>query len=158
MPRPRSSHESYPSPPGRQKFKWQTARAHYSFQKWVRGKRLVSADACLETRGITAALQHGADIIICGRAADPSPVVAAAWYWHDWHDTDFDSLAGALVAGTSSALISEKAVVAESGGDVAARHYWRIWERGFTDYIREKVVDIPFFNCIRGLSKIRSVD
>jgi hypothetical protein len=70
-----------------------------------------------------AALQHGADIIICGRVADPSPVVAAVWYWHDWHDTDFDSLAGALVAGTSSVLISEKAVVAESGGDVAARHY-----------------------------------
>ena len=60
--------------------------------KDVRGKPLVSANAYLGARDIMAALKHGADIIICGRVADASPVIAAAWYWHDWHDTDYDNL------------------------------------------------------------------
>jgi hypothetical protein len=75
--------------------------------KDVNGKPLVSANAYLGARAIIAALQYGADIIICGRVADASPVIAAAWYWHGWHDTDYDSLAGALVAGISARLALE---------------------------------------------------
>jgi hypothetical protein len=26
-------------------------------------------------------------------------VIGAAWYWHSWHDTDYDELAGSLIAG-----------------------------------------------------------
>ena len=58
---------------------------------------MVSANAYIGARGIVAALRAGADIVICGRVADASPVIAAAWYWHDWKDTDYDRLAGALV-------------------------------------------------------------
>lgn len=43
--------------------------------------------------------QEGADIIICGRVADASPVIAAAAWWHNWREDDFDQLAGALIAG-----------------------------------------------------------
>jgi hypothetical protein len=60
---------------------------------------LVSANAYLGARAIVAGLRAGADIIICGRVSDASPVIGAAWYWHDWKDTDYDRLAGALVAG-----------------------------------------------------------
>lgn len=60
---------------------------------------MVSAHAYLGARGIVAGLRQGADIIICGRVADASPVIAAAWFWHDWSDTDYDELAGALIAG-----------------------------------------------------------
>ncbi|PYI02330.1 DUF1446-domain-containing protein [Aspergillus sclerotiicarbonarius CBS 121057] len=60
---------------------------------------MVSAHAYLGARGIVDGLRRGADIIICGRVADASPVIAAAWYWHDWSETDYDSLAGSLIAG-----------------------------------------------------------
>lgn len=60
---------------------------------------MVSAHAYLGARGIVDGLRRGADIIICGRVADASPVIAAAWYWHSWSDSDYDRLAGALVAG-----------------------------------------------------------
>ena len=60
---------------------------------------MVSAHAYLGARGIVDGLRRGADIIICGRVADASPVIAAAWFWHDWSDTDYDYLAGSLIAG-----------------------------------------------------------
>ncbi|KAL4968575.1 acyclic terpene utilization AtuA family protein [Aspergillus stella-maris] len=60
---------------------------------------MVSAHAYLGARGIVHGLRNGADIILCGRVADASPVIAAAWYWHDWKETDHDQLAGSLVAG-----------------------------------------------------------
>ncbi|GES58196.1 DUF1446-domain-containing protein [Aspergillus terreus] len=60
---------------------------------------MVSAHAYLGARGIVRGLKEGAQIIICGRVADASPVIAAAWYWYDWDETDYDKLAGALVAG-----------------------------------------------------------
>jgi hypothetical protein len=60
---------------------------------------IVSANAYLGARGIVKALQAGADIIICGRVSDASPVIGAAWYWHSWTDHDYDQLAGSLIAG-----------------------------------------------------------
>jgi hypothetical protein len=60
---------------------------------------MVSAHAYLGARGIADGLRRGADIIICGRVADASPVIAAAWFWHDWSETDYDELAGSLIGG-----------------------------------------------------------
>lgn len=60
---------------------------------------MVSAHAYLGARGIVDGLRRGADIIICGRVADASPVIAAAWFWHDWSESDYDRLAGSLIAG-----------------------------------------------------------
>jgi hypothetical protein len=65
----------------------------------TKGKPMVSANAYLGARGIVRGLQQGADIIICGRVADASPVIGAACYWYGWKDTNYDALAGALVAG-----------------------------------------------------------
>jgi hypothetical protein len=48
--------------------------------------------------GIVAALNAGADIIICGRVTDASPVVGAATWWYGWKEDSFDQLAGALIA------------------------------------------------------------
>jgi hypothetical protein len=31
--------------------------------------------------------------------ADASPVIAAAWFWHGWSETNYDGLAGSLIAG-----------------------------------------------------------
>ncbi|KAK7228194.1 hypothetical protein V2G26_000364 [Clonostachys chloroleuca] len=60
---------------------------------------IVSANAYLGYRAIKHGLNQGADIIICGRVADASPVIAAAAWWHAWDPTDYDRLAAALVGG-----------------------------------------------------------
>jgi hypothetical protein len=62
-------------------------------------KEIVAANAYLGCRAIRKGLDEGADIIICGRVADASPVMGAAAWWHGWRDDQFDELAGALVAG-----------------------------------------------------------
>lgn len=71
----------------------------YAFLNASEPVPMVSAHAYLGARGIVDGLGRGADILICGRVADASPVIAAAWYWHSWSETDYDRLAGALVAG-----------------------------------------------------------
>lgn len=95
----------------------------------VKGKPVVSANAYLGARAIVKGLELGADIIICGRVADASPVIGAAWYWHSWSDTNYDALAGALVAGH---LIECSAYVC--GSNFA----------GFDEYDLDTLVDLPF--------------
>ena len=77
------------------------ADAHEIARAWENdgSQPLVAANAYLGARAIVKGLEHGADIVICGRVADASPVVAAAWWWHGWSDADYDELAGALMAG-----------------------------------------------------------
>lgn len=60
---------------------------------------IVSANAYLGYRAIKVGLDQGADIIICGRVADASPVIAAAAWWHGWKETQYDELAASLVGG-----------------------------------------------------------
>ncbi|KAB8223245.1 hypothetical protein BDV33DRAFT_189133 [Aspergillus novoparasiticus] len=49
--------------------------------------------------GIVEALNAGADIVICGRVTDASPVIGAAAWWYRWQRDAWDELAGALVTG-----------------------------------------------------------
>jgi hypothetical protein len=60
---------------------------------------VVTANAYLGGWGIAAALQAGADVVVCGRVTDASLVVGAAAWWHGWRDDDWDALAGAVAAG-----------------------------------------------------------
>lgn len=60
---------------------------------------IVCANAYLGYRAIQKGLDEGADIILCGRVADASPVIGAAAWWHGWKEDNFDALAGALVGG-----------------------------------------------------------
>ena len=59
----------------------------------------VSANVYLGGWGITAALQAGADIVICPRVTDASLVVGASAWWHEWKRENFDALAGSVLAG-----------------------------------------------------------
>jgi hypothetical protein len=61
--------------------------------------RLVTANAYLGANAIVEALAAGADIVITGRAADPSLTVAPAIHHFGWSDDALDQLAGATVAG-----------------------------------------------------------
>lgn len=49
--------------------------------------------------GIAEAFSHGADIVLCGRVSDASPVIGSAYWYHNWTRNDLDNLANALVAG-----------------------------------------------------------
>ncbi|KAG9853703.1 DUF1446-domain-containing protein, partial [Aureobasidium melanogenum] len=91
--------------------------------------KIVSANAYLGARAIVKAFEEGADIVISGRASDACPVIAAAWYWWGWSDTDYDAIAGGLVAGH---LIECSAYV--TGGNFA----------GFDRYPIERFVDPGF--------------
>jgi hypothetical protein len=60
---------------------------------------VVSANAYLGAWPIVEALGSGADVVICPRVTDASLVVGPAAWHHGWSLTDWDRLAGAVVAG-----------------------------------------------------------
>jgi hypothetical protein len=58
-----------------------------------------AANAYLGAFGIVAGLKAGADIVVTGRITDASLVVGPAAWRFGWQQTDYDQLAGAVVAG-----------------------------------------------------------
>lgn len=60
---------------------------------------LVSANAYLGAEAIAGALQAGAQVVVCGRVADPSLVVGPAMAHFGWAADDWDRLARATMAG-----------------------------------------------------------
>ncbi|ORY16636.1 hypothetical protein BCR34DRAFT_661415 [Clohesyomyces aquaticus] len=92
-------------------------------------KPVISANVYLGAREIVKGLENGADIIIAGRVADASPVIGAAWFWHSWSDTDYDQLAGALIAGH----------LIECSGYVTGSNF-----AGFYEYPLDDLYDIIF--------------
>jgi hypothetical protein len=60
---------------------------------------VLTANAYVGCWGIVEALNQGADIVITGRTTDAAVVMGPAAWKHGWSRTDWDALAGALVAG-----------------------------------------------------------
>jgi hypothetical protein len=63
------------------------------------GLPAVTANAYLGGWGIAAALEAGADVVVCPRVTDASLAVGPAAWWHGWRREDWDALAGAVLAG-----------------------------------------------------------
>jgi hypothetical protein len=63
------------------------------------GRPVVTANAYLGGWGIAAALEAGADVVVCPRVTDASLVVGPAAWWHGWRRDDWDTLAGGVAAG-----------------------------------------------------------
>ncbi|KAL4886690.1 hypothetical protein BJY04DRAFT_228481 [Aspergillus karnatakaensis] len=59
----------------------------------------IFAQCYLGGLGIASAFAQEADIVLCGRVSDASPVIGAAYWYHKWKRTDLDQLANAFVAG-----------------------------------------------------------
>lgn len=66
------------------------------------GKTPLCGVAYFGAWGIKQALADGADIVICGRVTDASPVIALAAWWHNWSYDAWNQIAGALIAGRKS--------------------------------------------------------
>jgi hypothetical protein len=63
------------------------------------GLPVVTANAYLGGWGIAAALDAGADVVVCPRVTDAALVAGPAAWWHGWARDDWDALAGAVAAG-----------------------------------------------------------
>ena len=59
----------------------------------------VCGAAYIGCRGIVQALNAGAQIVICGRCTDASPLMGAAAWHFQWAEDDYEAMAGALIAG-----------------------------------------------------------
>jgi len=77
-----------------------------SFENICTGEKLkdwpfepIAAQAYLGGLGIAEAFRNGADIVVCGRVSDASPVIGAACWWHGWTRENLQGLANAFVAG-----------------------------------------------------------
>lgn len=60
---------------------------------------IVAANAYLGAEAIADALRAGAEIVVCGRVADPSLTVGPALAHFGWAPDDWDRIAGATMAG-----------------------------------------------------------
>ncbi|KAI0136175.1 duf1446 domain-containing protein [Xylariales sp. AK1849] len=68
-----------------------------TLESW--GKKPLCGVAYFGAWGIVRALRDGADIVICGRVTDASPIIALSAWWHNWTYDSWNQLAGALIAG-----------------------------------------------------------
>ncbi|MGE8202570.1 MAG: acyclic terpene utilization AtuA family protein, partial [Variovorax sp.] len=65
----------------------------------MQGLRMVSANAYIGAEPIAGALDAGAQIVVCGRVADPSLTVGPAMSHFGWRADDWDRLGRATMAG-----------------------------------------------------------
>jgi hypothetical protein len=72
---------------------------HFETGEPIKEARFLTANAYLGCWGIVDALNRGADIVITGRVTDAAVVCGPAAWHHGWKRTDWDALAGAVVAG-----------------------------------------------------------
>ncbi|TLD17225.1 uncharacterized protein PgNI_00424 [Pyricularia grisea] len=112
-------------------------------------KPVLSANAYVGMGGIVAALKLGADIVISGRCCDASPVMGAAAWWHDWSETDYDRLAGALIAGH----VIECGCYATGGNFSGFKHIPNNYDQGFpvAEIANDGTFDILLQDGARGL-------
>ncbi|MCJ1299961.1 hypothetical protein MMC08_002755 [Hypocenomyce scalaris] len=59
----------------------------------------VCGAAYIGCQGIVEALNSGAQIVICGRCTDASPLMGVAAWQFQWSEENYDAMAGALIAG-----------------------------------------------------------
>jgi hypothetical protein len=75
------------------------ALLHEALGAQMEGLRIVSANAYIGAEPIAAALDAGAQIVVCGRVADPSLTVGPAMSHFGWRADDWNRLGRATMAG-----------------------------------------------------------
>ena len=104
---------------------------------------ILAANVYTGQLGIVTALKTGADIVICGRCCDASPVMGLASWWHDWKTNEYDKLARSLMAGH----IIECGAYATGGNYCGAREIPKQYRVGYPiaeiDSAGESVITKP---------------
>ena len=72
---------------------------HFETGEPIKEASFLTANAYLGVWGIVDALERGADIVITGRTTDAAIVCGPAAWHHGWSRTDWNALAGGVVAG-----------------------------------------------------------
>ena len=72
---------------------------HFETGEPIKEASFLTANAYFGCWGIVDALGRGADVVITGRTTDAAIVCGPAAWHHGWKRTDWDRLAGAVVAG-----------------------------------------------------------
>jgi len=85
--------------PGMQELLASDQLRHFETGEPIKEARFLTANAYFGCWGIVDALRRGADIVITGRVTDAAVVCGPAAWHHGWSRTDWDALAGAVVAG-----------------------------------------------------------
>jgi hypothetical protein len=75
------------------------ALLHEALGTQMEGLNIVSANAYIGAEPIAAALDAGAQIVVCGRVADPSLTVGPAMFHFGWRADDWHRLGRATMAG-----------------------------------------------------------
>jgi len=75
------------------------ALLHETLGAQMEGLRIVSANAYIGAEPIAAALDAGAQIVVCGRVADPSLTAGPAMSYFGWRADDWHRLGRATMAG-----------------------------------------------------------
>jgi len=92
----------------------------------------VVANAYLGCRGIVAALEAGANVVVTGRVTDAAVVVGPAAWSHGWGPDDLDALAGAVAAGH----------VIECGAQATGGNFSFVGELDGTEHVAFPVAEI----------------
>ncbi|HSK62015.1 MAG TPA: acyclic terpene utilization AtuA family protein [Actinomycetospora sp.] len=90
------------------------------------------ANAYLGCRGIVAALEAGANVVVTGRVTDAAVVVAPAAWRYGWGPDDLDALAGAVAAGH----------VIECGAQATGGNFSFVGELDGTEHVGFPVAEI----------------
>ena len=72
---------------------------HFETGEPIKEASFLTANAYLGCWGIVDALEQGADIVVTGRVTDAAVVCGPAAWHHGWSRTDWNALAGGVVAG-----------------------------------------------------------
>lgn len=100
---------------------------------------IMTANAYLGAWPIVEALRAGADIVVCPRMTDASLVVGPAAWHYDWTPSDWDQLAGAVVAGH----------IIECGGQATGGNFSRFHEYDDLGYPGLPIAEIDSAgNCV----------
>jgi hypothetical protein len=93
----------------------------------ARDGEVLAANAYTGQTGIVKALERGADIVICGRCCDASPVMGLAYWWHGWTSQEYTKIAGSLMAGH----LIECGAYVTGGNYCASQEIEKIHEMGY---------------------------
>jgi hypothetical protein len=90
------------------------------------GDKFVCANAYIGAEAIADALRAGAQVVVCGRVADPALALGPALAHFNWNMQDWDRIARATMAGHLLVIVDNKPGANGCGGTIGGGRLYRI--------------------------------